>query len=289
VQEVLSFAKVAGLLVIAAGCFLVADPGAALSEKHLWTAPLLFAALPLLHAMQVVTETYAGWNSSVYFAEEDTDAERNAPRALFGGVIAIAVTYVAINAALLFALPFDVLAQSKLPVADAARAIFGGDSDRIVTVLVLVSLIGILNVYVMMNPRIVFAMSRDGVLPAAGSRLNAAATPGVGIIVSVVPAAVLAAGFSFEFLFLITGFLGVAVNAAAYLAYFRLRRTEPAMPRPHRAWGHPVLPALVTLISLALLAGFVAANPEPSISAIVLIAASYPVYLWLRRQPRGTA
>jgi APA family basic amino acid/polyamine antiporter len=289
VQEVLSLAKVVGLVAVALGCLFIAPADAAMPAAHLWAAPLVFGALPLIHAMQVVSETYAGWNSSVYFAEEDSNAARNGPRALFGGVIAITVTYVLINAALVMVLPFDVLAASKLPVADAARLVFGGASDRIITALVLVSLVGIINVYIMLNPRIVFAMSRDGVLPEQGSRLNHAASPGIGIIVSAVPAAILAAGFSFEILFLITGFLGVAVNAAAYLAHFQLRRTEPDLPRPYRAWGHPWLPALVTLISIALLAGFIAANPEPSLYAVAAIAASYPVYLWLRRQPRGTA
>lgn len=291
-QEVLSLAKILALLAIAIGCLLVASPDAALiSPERGLVAPVVFAVLPFIVAMQAVTETYAGWNSSVYFAEEDKDTPHNAPRALFWGVIAVTVTYVAVNLSLLLALPYDTLASSKLPVADAAGAIFGGASHRVVTAIALVSLIGAVNVYVILNPRIVFAMSRDGLLPAIGSRLNDAATPGMGIVISVVPAAVLAAGLSFEILFAMAAFLSVAVNASSYLAYFQLRRTEPDLPRPYRAWGHPVLPALVTLISLALLAGFTIANPEPSIYALALCAASYPVYRWLRRavpQPRGT-
>ena len=283
VQQFLSLAKVAGLLVIVVGGLAFAQPGSAIdSPLHSLAAPLVFAFTPLMSAMQLVSETYAGWNSNVYFAEEDHDAHRNVPRALFWGIFAITATYLAVNAALLFALPFDTLVASPLPVAEAARVLFGGASDRVVTLLAIVSLLGILNVTVMFTPRILFAMGRDRLLPLSLSRLNRSATPGLALLICIVPALVLAAGVPFETVFLMTAFLGVAVNASVYIAFFALRRREPDLPRPHRAFGYPWLPALVTIISLILLVGFVIANPKPSLYAIAMLAASYPVYRWLR-------
>ena len=160
--------------------------------------------------------------------------------------------------------------------------LFGGASDRVVTLLAIVSLLGILNVTVMFTPRILFAMGRDRLLPLSLSRLNRSATPGLALLICIVPALVLAAGVPFETVFLMTAFLGVAVNASVYIAFFALRRREPDLPRPHRAFGYPWLPALVTIISLTLLVGFVIANPKPSLYAIAMLAASYPVYRWLR-------
>jgi APA family basic amino acid/polyamine antiporter len=283
-QQLLSLAKVVGLLVIVVGCFLFPNSTASAgSRAHSLAAPIVVAFVPLLYSMQIISETYAGWNSSIYLSEEDHDAARNVPRALFWGVLAVTVTYLAINAGLLVALPFETLASSPLPVADAARMIFGGASDRVVTVLAIVSLLGLLNVIVMFTPRIIFALSRDGLVPAPAGRLNRAAVPGVAMLMSAVPGSLLASGGSFEMLYSITAFLGVAVNAAVYLAYFSLRRRHPDLHRPYRAFGHPWIPGLVTAISIGLLFGFVVANPRPSLYAVVILAANYPVYAWLRR------
>ncbi len=287
VQQFLSVAKVLGLLAIVIGCFSISSPTAAVhSPTHGFGSAMVLGFVPLMIAMQIVSETYSGWNSSVYFAEEDHDSARNVPRALFWGIFAVTVTYVAVNAAVLFVVPYETLIASPLPVAEAARSVFGGASDRIVTLLAIVSLVGILNVTVMFTARIPFAMARDCLMPRSVSRVNRAATPGMALIAGTIPAVVLAAGISFEMLFSITGFLAVAVNAAVYITFFVLRRREPDLPRPHRAFGYPWLPGLVTVLSLVLLGGFILANPEPSLYAVAMLAASYPVYLWLRRARR---
>ncbi|HZF16827.1 MAG TPA: APC family permease [Steroidobacteraceae bacterium] len=288
VQQWLSLAKIFGLLFIVVGCFAlpraaVASPVAPSAQAATFT--LSFVAVML--AMQYISETYAGWNSSIYFSEEDRDSNRNVPRALFWGILAVTATYLLVNAALLYALPADVLTSSELPVAAAAQGIFGDAADRIVTTLAIVSLVGILNVTVMFTARILFAMSRDRLLPKRISQLNHSATPGMALLVCVIPAILLAAGTSFETLFLITGFLGVAVNCALYIAYFVLRRREPDLPRPYRAFGHPWVPAFAALLALVLLVGFVVANLRTSLYAIAMLAASYPFYRWSRFHVRG--
>lgn len=287
VQQILSLAKVVGLIIIVVGCFSISKPSAAIhTPAHGFGAAMILGFVPLMIAMQIVCEVYAGWNSSVYFAEEDHDSARNMPRALFWGIFAVTATYVAVNAAVLFVVPYETLITSPLPVAEAAKSVFGGASDRIVTLLAIVSLIGILNVTVMFTARIPFAMARDRLMPRAVSRINRAATPGMALIAGTVPAIALAAGGSFEMLFSMTGFLGVAVSAAVYVAFFALRRREPDLPRPHRAFGYPWLPGLVTVLSIVLLGGFIVANPEPSLYAVAMLGASYPVYRWLRRARR---
>jgi APA family basic amino acid/polyamine antiporter len=284
-QNVLSLAKVIGLLVIVIGCFMYPDTAASSgSSAHSFTAPLILAFVPLMYSMQIMSETYAGWNSSVYLSEEDRDAPRNVPRALFWGVLAVTATYLAVNVGLLVALPFETLATSALPVADAARILFGGAADRSVTALAMVSVLGTLNVIVMYTPRIIFALGRDGLVPRRAGRLNRSAVPGIALLLTAVPSVLLASGGSFELLFSMTGFLGVAVNAAIYLAYFALRRSEPNLARPYRAFGHPLLPGLVAVISVGLLVGFVVGNPMASLFSVALLAASYPVYQLLRRR-----
>ena len=62
-----------------------------------------------------------------------------------------------------------------------------------------------------------------------------------------------------------------------------LRRREPEKPRPYRAWGYPVTPALALIGSFLFLGGAVAADTKNSVYALLLLAVSYPVYWLLKR------
>lgn len=279
-QQLLSALKIGGLVILATLAIVLGRAG----HPHA-AAPFSAAApsiLVLASAIVIIHETYAGWNSSVYFAEEDKDAAANVPKALFWGIAAIMFSYLLFNLGLLAILPPDVLASSKLPAADAAARIFGPNGHAIVRGFAVISLCGILNVTVMFTPRIVFAASRDGILPAPLSMLNRASVPGRAMIACVLPAMVLAAGLAFETLFAITAFLGLAANLVLFASYFRLRRTEPELIRPFRAWGHPWLPLLITLVSAGLLVAFVFADPFSSGIAIAAVVLGLPLFGWFR-------
>lgn len=275
-QQILSALKVAGLIVLASLAILVGrnhELNAATPVQGGYGGILL-----LVSAVVIIHETYAGWNASVYFAEEDHQPAANVPKALFWGIGAIMFAYVLFNAGLLAILPMDVLSSSKLPAAEAAERIFGTSGHMVVTLFAVISLCGILNVIVMFTPRIVFAMSRDGLLPSPLSALNRAAVPGVAMIASIVPAAVLAAGLTFETLFVITAFLGLATNVAAFASFFALRFWEPELKRPFRAWGYPWLPLLAMLVSVGLLGTFVVADPVSSGIAVAAMLLAWPLF-----------
>jgi APA family basic amino acid/polyamine antiporter len=115
-----------------------------------------------------------------------------------------------------------------------------------------------------------------------GARVNAGGTPTGALLVTVVVAIGLAALGSFEKLFAFSGFLAVAVDAATFGALFVLRKREPAMARPFKAWGYPLLPAIVLVGAILLLIAFVASNTLNSVCALAAMAVSYPVFLLLR-------
>ena len=116
-QEWLSLAKAAALLALVAGCFLLPGPAAwplqaSASAAALDRAPVaggrqLLAAAVV--ALQAVITTYDGWASPVYFAEEFSQPERDLPRSLIGGVLAVSALYLLINAALLHVLPLSLI------------------------------------------------------------------------------------------------------------------------------------------------------------------------------------
>jgi APA family basic amino acid/polyamine antiporter len=284
-QQLLSALKLAGLLILA-GIAIVLSGAGNLDADHLASPTGVPSFLVIISAIVIIHETYAGWNSSVYFAEEDKDAAANIPKALFWGIAAIMFSYIFFNLGLLAIVPADVLASSKLPAADAAARIFGSHGHAIVQGFAVISLCGILNVTVMFTPRIVFAASRDRILPSSLSMLNRASVPGRALIACVLPAMILAAGLAFETLFAITAFLGLTANLVLFASFFKLRQSEPGLLRPFRAWGHPWLPLLITLVSAGLLVAFVFADPLSSAIAFGAIVLGLPLFGWFLRRHR---
>jgi APA family basic amino acid/polyamine antiporter len=277
-QQALSLFKVGALVLLAIACIAV---GGFKAPSNARLTEATFSIGAWIGAVMLVSETYAGWNSSVYFSEEDKDSDRNVPRALFWGIGAMMFAYLLVNAGFLAIIPMSDFTSSTLPVADAAQRIFGSESASIVKMLAVVSLIGIVNVGVMFAPRITFAMSRDGVLPAGFETLNRYGTPSWGLIAFTLPAMALVMVRSFDFLFTVTAFLGVAINGAVYVAFFLLRWKTPQIRRPYVARWYPWAPGLVVLISAGLLVASLLTDPEPAIWAIVAIALSWPIYQWM--------
>ena len=284
-QQALSLFKVGGLLLLALACLALGGFKPP-SGVHLWQGSAGLAGL--IGALMLINETYAGWTGNVYLSEEDQDSDRNIPRALFWGVGAMTAAYFLVNAGFISLLSIPELASSNLPASDAAQRIFGSDAGRIVVTFAVISLIGTLNVNMMFTPRIAFAMGRDGVLPAHFASLNRFASPGWALLAFTVPAMVLVTLKSFDFLFTITAFLGMAVNTAIYIAFFVLRRTAPDIRRPYVARFYPWAPGLVLAISAALLVASLLTDPEPALWAIAAVALSWPFYRWriaARRRP----
>ena len=289
-QEIMSLFKVLAFFVIIAACFLFSPKlGAAPSAKpSLFSDPkLLFVAIAL--SMQSILGTYSGWHAPVYFSEENIDPAKSIPRSLFTGVALVTAIYVLINLGILHALPISKLAGSKLAAADAAQLIFGGYSSQIVTSIMLVSLLGIINASFLFTPRVMFALSRDGLFFRSGARVNTGGTPTTALLITALVAMMLAGIGSFDKLFAFTALFSVLVDVAAFGTVFVLRWREPNLPRPFRARGYPVLPAIVFIGAGLLLIAFLVSSAENSLYAVIGLAVSYPVYRLVKKLVKSVA
>jgi len=152
----------------------------------------------------------------------------------------------------------------------------------------ILSLLASVNGNTLTAPRVIYAMSRDGLFWRGSSRVNRGGTPTPALLVSTA-VAVLMIVFSgtFERMLAAIAFFFVTDYALVFLSVFVLRRREPRAERPYRAWGDPVTTALALAGSVAFLCGAVASDTENSLYALGLLAASYPVFLLFRRLGRG--
>ena len=138
---------------------------------------------------------------------------------------------------------------------------------------------------VLAGPRVYFAMARDGQFFSAAARVHPRfRTPVVAIIAQSVWSSLLVLAGTFEQLLLYTGFAVVVFAGAAVAALFVLRRRDPSAPRPFRAWGYPVAPAIFVTTSAAMVVNAIWREPAASGAGVLLILAGLPLYLLFRRR-----
>jgi APA family basic amino acid/polyamine antiporter len=284
-QQVTSFLKCAALLAFVVACFALGEHvGSGVAHSAPIAAPAtsfaLFVAIVL--SFQLVIGAYGGWNAVIYFAEEDEDPGHNIPRSLHVGVLLVIGLYLLVNLALLHVLSEAQMAASKLAAADAMRLVFGARGGQIVTALALLSIVGIVNAVLMFTPRTLYALARDGLFSRHALTVNEGGTPVVALAVTALVAVLLIALGTFEKLMAIYAFFGVANYIILLGALFFLRWREPDLPRPFRTWAYPFAPLAVLGISVALFVGFIISDPRNSLLAILLLAASYPIYRLIR-------
>jgi len=281
VQQATSLIKALAFFALVAACFWMGKPPASVSVTR--TEPLFVA---LILAVQAIILTYDGWYEALYFTEEIRDPVRQLPRSMIGGVALVIVIYVLVNAAILYVLPMPALAGSKLPAADAAMRLFGSGGATLVTALSLISLPPMINAVMLCAPRILFAMSRGGLFPAAVSQVSTRGNPDWALAMTVGLAIALAASGTFKTLIAVASVIFIVNHCFALSALFVLRMREPDLPRPFRAWGYPWVSGIVLLTALGILAGSLFSDPRHSLYAAALIAASFPVYRILRAGSR---
>src|SRR6266513_3502510 len=271
-QKLTSFLKAIALLAFVVVCFaLGGDHSSVDAGQTTHPAPVgSFAALvAIVLSFQLILGAYGGWNSVIYFAEEDENPGRNIPRSLHGGVLLVIGIYLLVNLALLYVLSLPQIAASKLAAADAMRVLFGGRGGQIVTALALLSIIAIVNAILMFTPRTLYALGRDGLFSTTAVVVNEGGTPIVALAVTTLMAVILIALGTFEKLMAIYAFFAVANYIVLIGALFVLRKRSPDLPRPFRTWAYPFAPVGVLLISIALFAGFIISDTRNSVYALV--------------------
>jgi APA family basic amino acid/polyamine antiporter len=279
------------LMILIAGCF-VATPvsGSAAASLATSAASLPIASIAMVFAMvpalRAVLTAYDGWYAPIYMAEENANPSRSLPRAIIGGTLLVVALYLLVNVGLLRVLPLNVLAASNLPAAEAARIILPHGGSEIVTVISILVVLSLLNTNLLMAPRVLFSIGRDGLFTEKATVVSKGGTPRVALALTSVFAVAIILSGSFEQIIALFAVLFLLYYVSAFLAVFVLRHRAPTVQRPYKALGYPLTTAIVFLGSLAFLVAAIAEDPRSGLIAVIFLACCAPAYVWMARVRR---
>ncbi len=290
-QNLLTASKIVALSVlIAGGLVLWGSLGAPPVVADAPVAPPVvkgFAA-----AFVAVLFTIGGWQQMNMVAGEIRDPARTIPKALLIGILIVIGIYLGANGVYLHALGRDGLAASHAVAADTASRMVGPVGATFISAAAMLSILGFVNVAILANSRLPYAMARDGSFFRAAGRVHPKfGTPHVAILMTGVWSLVLLLATKGEIGTLLSGvvFADWIFFGLGAASVFVLRRTMADAPRPYRAFGYPVIPALfVIAAAVGVLSAFVAAPVMSGVGCVMLIV-GVAVHAAFRRQANADA
>ena len=122
--------------------------------------------------MVAVSFTYGGYQQTINFGEEVEKPNENIPRGIFIGIFVIISLYLLINYAYVKVIGFEELKTSSNIAAIMASKIFGLQAERILSVLLFLGVLAYVNGLLLSNPRVMYAMAEDKILPSAFTKKN---------------------------------------------------------------------------------------------------------------------
>jgi APA family basic amino acid/polyamine antiporter len=263
----------------------------------------------LVGALTVVAVVQVGslfssdsWNNVTFTAGEIKNPRRNLPLSLAIGTGVVLLLYILCNFVYLAVLPLagdphattilgrgiQFAAQDRVATAVMEQA-FGTAGAKVMAGMILISTFGCVNGILLSGARVYYAMSRDGLFFKAVGKLSAD-TPGGG---GGVPVNSLWVQWAWACLLCLSGSYGDLLDYVIFavlifyiltiIGLFVLRRTQPDAPRPYKALGYPVLPALYIVMATWVSVVLLRYKPQYTWPGLILVLLGVPVYLVWKR------
>lgn len=276
-----------GLIIFTSFAFSHGGPSNISSATETAAEIPFFAAF--FTAMMGAFWAYEGWNNLGFLGAEIKNPHRNIPLALSLGVAFVMVVYVAINTAYLYVLPVQEFvkahaAENQIAAVLVAQDIMGPMGASLILVLIMIATFGSTNGNILTTPRMYYAMARDGLFFRKAGRVHPHfQTPGFSLLLQGGWASVLVLSGSFDQLTDMLVFAAFIYYGAMAAGVFVLRKKMPDAPRPYKAVGYPVLPALFIVFCVVLVGVSLVQRPMECGIGLLLILSGLPFYLYWRK------
>jgi APA family basic amino acid/polyamine antiporter len=241
------------------------------------------------------------WHNVTFTAAEVKNPSRNLPLSLVLGTGLVTLLYVMANVAYLNMLPLggdpnattavargiQYAAEDRVGTA-AAEVIFGASGSVIMALAIMVSTFGCNNGLILAGARVYYAMAKDNLFFHNVGTVNRHHAPGAALMVQCVWACLLCLSGSYGQLLDFLIFTVLVFYILTMLGIFVLRVRKPDLPRPYRAFGYPVLPALYVLLAVFIEVQLLRYKPQYTWPGLFIVLLGVPVYLlWRWRSTAG--
>ena len=232
-------------------------------------------------AMVSALWAYDGWNNVSMVSSEIINPQRNLPRSLIFGLLAVIATYLLINISYFYVLGPAQVAGSPRLAADMMAQLYGSPAAKAVTVVVLISIFAALNGSILSGSRVPYAMARDGLFFRSAAVVHPTfRTPGNSIILLSLWSCIVVLSGWFDDLYNFVIFGSWILYLLTTLSVFVLRAKRPEMSRPYRVIGYPFVPVLFVAVAAALLFSTFQTRPRESLMGLGLMLLGVPFYFF---------
>jgi APA family basic amino acid/polyamine antiporter len=223
---------------------------------------------------------YSGWNAATYIGSEVKNPRKNIPKALISGTLTVVVLYFLLNVFFVYAIPPDqmkgVVSVGGLAVANA----FGVKAESIISLLISFALFSSLSAYLILGPRVYYAMSRDGYFFKSIARVtNRNHAPSRAILLQGALSIVMVVSGTFDQILTYMGFALGLFPLLAVAGIFKMRKGSPTsliMP------GYPWVQIFFLTTSAGMLILSFIERPAESSIALITVLLGLPVYFYFR-------
>ncbi len=234
------------------------------------------------------------WYNVTYISGEVINPKRNVPLSLIFGTLIVSVIYLFTNYVYIRILPLsgspdgtDVLARGIQYAADdrvatsAMSVVFGDYAAIIMAIFIMISTFGCNHGLILAGPRVYYAMARDGLFFKKVAEINKKGVPGFAIAIQGVWSVLLCLSGTYSNLLDYVIFAVLIFFSLTILAIFILRVKKPDIPRPYKAFGYPVIPAIYILTTTFIMIILLIYKPNYTFPGLIIVILGIPVfYLW---------
>ncbi|MBX6386878.1 MAG: amino acid permease [Microbispora sp.] len=296
VQNVFTIAKTGAVLGLIVLGLTVGWNARALAANfsHPFAGAPTGGALVLAFGAAMVGSLFAAdaWNNVTFAAAEVRSPGRNLPLALALGTGLVTLLYLLANVTYLVTLTLPEIqtaAQDRVATV-SAQAIFGPAALYLMAGAILVSTFGCINGMILAGARVYYAMARDGLFFRAAGHLSPRThVPTWALALQGVWTAFLTLTGTYSQLLDYVIFAALLFYVLTIAALFALRVRRPELPRPYRAFGYPLVPALYLVAAAAIALILLVAKPVYTFSGLFLVVLGIPVFFIWRRGARADA
>ncbi len=240
------------------------------------------------------------WNNVTFIAGEIKDPKKNIPRSLFLGTFLVTLIYVLANVAYLALLPLkgnpaahDAFSQgiqfatNDRVAAGAATMIFGNVALFIMAGLIMISTFGCNNGLILSGARVYYAMAKEKLFLKKAGTLNDNDVPAFALWTQCIWACALCLSGTYKDLVNYSTFASMIFYIVTITGLFVLRKKEPDVERPYKAFGYPLIPALYILSAIAICAILIIYDGRNTGFGLVCVFAGIPVYYLTKKKSAG--